>query len=88
MLVTSIFSISCNVFYSVKDKNQLLSVIFNLLSPNAFNLDQGKTFFGGYGVKKIHTFTMEMIKPVKYYVEAIQFSLVNVCYGFSCRFIT
>ena len=46
MLVTSIFSLSQNVFYLHKDKTT-----FNLLSANTFNLVQSKVFLFGKGLK-------------------------------------
>ena len=46
MPVTSIFSFSNNVFYPCKT-NVTFSAKFNLLSANAFNLDQSKNLSFG-----------------------------------------
>ena len=54
MLVTSIFSFSHNVFYSITDRNDHLCYIFFfffLLSANAFNLDQVNFLSSGNGLR-------------------------------------
>ena len=44
MLVTSIFSFSHNIFYSIKGKNQFFSHIQYVIY-NSFNLDKSNIFF-------------------------------------------
>ena len=42
MLVTSIFSFSHDVFYSIKKRKIVILATFYLASANAFNLDTSK----------------------------------------------
>ena len=46
LLVTSIFSVSHNVFHPIKDQNHLFKY-FILSSANAFNLDRSKILLFG-----------------------------------------
>ena len=47
MLVTSIFSFSCNVFYPINDKSNVEIYVKFLSSANAFNSDKAKILSSG-----------------------------------------
>ena len=54
ILVTSIFSFSHNVLYPFQNKFSIFSFTYDLLSANAFNLDQYKILL--YGKELIHLY--------------------------------
>ena len=69
MLVTNIFSFSRSLFYSIKERNHLILIIFSLSSAKAFNLNKSNLLTFGKELTLSQTIPGFYVSSVKVFLK-------------------